>query len=315
MEFATNQDIYEIIGKLNSRYEKIASDYIRISNFFLIRSLGDKTLTVYTRKGVVSSATVSNIKEIGLSDRRTWSISNFGRICFGRSEYFNGKWSAFIDEYREINQTWKRQVFKSLIELVYGVCMMKDRIMITGDVGGDNTRVELLTRNFDKGSFSNRLCNTPLPGNAVNGYSITSIQGDRVVLAGGHTTQNGIKLATAFEGSLNENESDINWMELPSMKIERSYHAALNLENKLYVVGGGNSSYKWLDCSEVFDVVRRTWSDGPTLPYALMYPKTVTNFNESFALVIGRKPGGDLKRNVIAFDDKRGFEEVISTIF
>ena len=53
--------------------------------------------------------------------------------------------------------------------------MIKDRIVFTGDIDGEHSRVELVTRNDDKGTFSSKLCNSPLPGNTVYGYTTTRI--------------------------------------------------------------------------------------------------------------------------------------------
>ena len=124
----------------------------------------------------------------------------------------------------------------------------------TGDRISDvwRRRVELVRRDDDDGTLSSTLCKTPLPGNVVHGYSITSLV-DRVILTGGSTSYpSGITLATAYEGSLNETQTDVNWIELPSMKRERTYHANFDLGEKLYVVGGESSSSEWLDCSEFF---------------------------------------------------------------
>ena len=60
------------------------------------------------------------------------------------------------------------------------------------------------------------------------------------------------------------------------MKRERSDHAAFDLKNKLYIVGGMNRCRKLIDSSEVFDVEKRTWSGGPKLPYALSDPTAET---------------------------------------
>ena len=80
-------------------------------------------------------------------------------------------------------------------------------------------------------------------------------------------------------------KNDVNRTKLTSMKKKRSQHAAFYLENKLYIVGGKNRRDWWLDSCEVFDFVKKAWSDRPKLPYTLLYPRAVYNPNDSFALV------------------------------
>ena len=82
----------------------------------------------------------------------------------------------------------------------------------------------------------------------------------------------------------------MNWIKLPSMKKVSSYHAASISKQKLYIVGGEHGTNVWLDSSDVLDVVKRTWSEGPNLPFALSVPVVVTNQSHSFSVVIGSKP-------------------------
>ena len=148
-----------------------------------------------------------------------------------------------------------------------------------------------LSRKFRDFSITSVLCNTPLPENRHSGYSITCIHEDTVILAGGFrshpSTSKLTKLPSVFAGKLNKSEEDVIWTRLPSMKELRDCHAAFNLENKLYVVGGRDNSGKWINSCEVFDIENRKWSDGANLPNALSYPTAVTNHAHSFSVVIG----------------------------
>ena len=123
--------------------------------------------------------------------------------------------------------------------------MLKDRIMFTGGFGRVANRVEFIRNDNDDGTQSSRLCNTPLPVDEAYGYTTTSIQGEKVILVGGYKSDpHWISVETAFEGSLDQNQIDVDWINLPSMKKERSYHADLYLNNKLYIVGHITKGFK-----------------------------------------------------------------------
>ena len=106
------------------------------------------------------------------------------------------------------------------------------------------------------------------------------------------------------------------------MTTARSSHASFSVDSKLYVIGGRDVE-KWLRSSDVFDVLNRSWSIGYHLPYALPYPKAVTNGNQQFSVVVGRnlevntksykKHGYEYK--VLMFTDEHGFVEIGSVIF
>ena len=213
LEFFSDQDIDEIVRKVNTSYENIAKDFIRVTKVIVTKAAEDRLLTVFVRQGGVSSAVLSKRKGTGRISNPNWSVSHYGRIFAGGSDFLHHRqWISFIDEYDTNNTTWNRVIFKYSIlsiEYVHNACILEDRIMLSGQVSSEANRVELVKRNDDDGSLSSRLCKTPLPLNLnnlqLNGYSITSIQGVKVILAGGHT--NGAKrisMATVFEGTLNE---------------------------------------------------------------------------------------------------------------
>ena len=148
------------------------------------------------------------------------------------------------------------------------------------------------------------------------GYSVTSIDGEKIILTGGSLSDDLLLLlATTFEGSLNEKEDGMNWTKLPSMKNARWYHAAFYVRKKLYVVGGASSSGSWYGSSEVYDVLKETWLDGPKLPYALCFPTAVNIPTQSFSIVFGEKFEKSGKRGIIIFDDVQGFREIASITF
>ena len=166
----------------------------------------------------------------------------------------------------------------------------------------------------DNGFLSSRICDTPLPGMVEFGYSITSVQGEKVVLVGGYGRYpNDGSLASVFEGSLSKTEKDVNWIKLARTQESRESHAAFNRGQKLYIVGGRRLPMGWIDSCEVYDVSKRTWSKGPSLPYALMCPKAVSDQNELFSIVLGGKDDECEKFRVFIFDHELVFKEIASS--
>ena len=76
----------------------------------------------------------------------------------------------------------------------------------------------------------------------------------------------------------------------------------------LYVFGGTKISIKRLNCCEVYDVRKGTWSNGNSLSYAVDSPAVITDQNGTFALVIGRK---GRKTKMIIFGEGNGFQKEI----
>ena len=165
----------------------------------------------------------------------------------------NGERINLLHEYNEKNEKWKRLVFKPLLQITQNACFIKNGIMITGrDYFTRSIRIELMKEVDDNSYLSTTLCNTPLPDNCYSGYSITSIEVEKVILAGGLSWL-GTAQSTVFEGILDKNDEEINWTELPSFTNSRCSHAALSLNNKLYIVGGNDSHDK------VLGSIKRNW--------------------------------------------------------
>jgi len=232
-------------------------------------------------------------------------------MLHGICKYEDGKRNKFIYEFLAGAQTWKRIEFKPTIDNASNVCRIENMMMLT-ESGVQGSRVELLKVN-NNDFWSSKLCSTPLPLKHTYNYSLTSIDGVKVILAGGETCGQAYRvLASVYEGVLNERKDDVKWKKIPDFKRPRYHHTAFYLNDQLYVVGGKNCSSKWLDCSEVYDVSEGTWTKGPSLPYAMVYPIAITSKNCTFALIIGKK-SGCLESTMMIVDDENGFLEVFSS--
>lgn len=153
-----------------------------------------------------------------------------------------------------------------------------------------------------------------LPLSYVNGFSITSVEGTKVVFAGGFRYHpNYTALTVVFDGVLDENEDDIQWKQLPDFKIARSERAAFYLRYKLYIAGGVDNLTVWLDSCEVYDTLEGTWSNGPNLPCPLVCSSTATDPNGTIALIICKKNPMDQPSMIILFEDNDTFKEIDET--
>ena len=136
--------------------------------------------------------------------------------------------------------------------------------------------------------FPNRL---PGPGN--HGFSLTSTSKATVILAGGtNLTLPSIVYSAAYEGVLNEARTDIYWNQIFSLKTARCTHAAFNLGQMLYFVGGntGIRENNFTDTCEVYSVYEKSLSVGTKLPFSLGDMSALTDEAESFALIFGWEP-------------------------
>lgn len=58
--------------------------------------------------------------------------------------------------------------------------------------------------------------------------------------------------------------------------------------------------------------MKRSWSNGTNLPYALLNPTAATDHNQSFAFVIGIKSGEHKKLGITILDHEHVFKDVAS---
>ena len=115
---------------------------------------------------------------------------------------------------------------------------------------------------------------------------------------------------SVYEGVLDENKDDVKWNTLPNMERPRRYHTAFYLKNKLYIVGGMGTSWKYQGSCEVYDVSKEMWFEGPSLPFAVGYPTAITDINGTYALIVGKIKFGT---SIMIFNADNGFQEAIST--
>eukprot|EP00929_Paragymnodinium_shiwhaense_P090504 TRINITY_DN5069_c0_g1_i1.p1 TRINITY_DN5069_c0_g1~~TRINITY_DN5069_c0_g1_i1.p1 ORF type:complete len:333 (+),score=86.16 TRINITY_DN5069_c0_g1_i1:81-1079(+) len=88
--------------------------------------------------------------------------------------------------------------------------------------------------------------------------------GDWVLLVGGHDGERPLKHAEVFQPA---EEIDCRglWQDAPPMLARRAYLSANNIDNRLYVVGGGADG-RSLNTMEVFDVETAAWDSWFVIP-------------------------------------------------
>ena len=100
------------------------------------------------------------------------------------------------------------------------------------------------------------------------GLSLISILGEKVIFAGPH--ESNFRL---YEGSLNEENDDIQWLNLPSLGRIIWHHAVFYQSHSVHIVGGfalDNYGYRWQKFYNVYDINRQTLGH--------FFPKICQNF-------------------------------------
>lgn len=319
MEHLSNQDVDCSLREIDNKSHKIATDLVQSFKFLLIRERKDQTLTIYRRKGFISSIDFSEERERDISYSVIhWSISYFNRIFLAaltKEENWRSS-RIFINEFVVQDQIWT----KNLLELpfAYGkeACKIKNRLIVTENKSPRKPNIiEFLKFKDDNKSLSSTLSSTCRPGNATEGYSITSILGDKIILAGGATWSGAgsvdFRFPCVYEGTLDEDANDMKWKKLDSLINARSRHAAIYQDSKLFVFGGTGKD-GLLKSSEAYVELQRRWSIGTELPYALTSMSAVTNESENFSLILGYEDVKLKKCRIFMFEIKHGFTEIAS---
>ena len=81
LEHVSDQDIHESIRKINVRNRNIAEDLVQASRFMITISKEDLFLTIYSKKGLISSVKVTKgegrrILSIKMKNRRNFEVSS-----------------------------------------------------------------------------------------------------------------------------------------------------------------------------------------------------------------------------------------------
>ena len=147
-------------------------------------------------------------------------------------------------------------------------------IYVVGGSGAGAAPV-LEVERFDGAQWS---VETTLPGEGLNAPAAVLLDGCLYVIGG-------------FEGVSNRptdrvrcyHVAERTWTDLPPLPAPRGGHAAVVLDGKIHVVGGGNSRSTLADHS-VYDPATRTWSERAPLPRAKGSPAALAVDGRLWAL-------------------------------
>ena len=135
----------------------------------------------------------------------------------------------------------------------------------------------------------------------------------RVMLVGGCRVD-GSPSGRSFMGQLIEDETDVSWKEVSSLKHPRLEHVAFKMNNNVYVAGGIGSSDRTFSCCERYNLKENKWCmTSYKLPYPLNGASAVVCINQNVALIIGgRNNNKVVSDKVVVFTEGNGFSQLDS---
>jgi N-acetylneuraminic acid mutarotase len=147
----------------------------------------------------------------------------------------------------------------------HAVAATTDAIYVLGGTGSDGKPV-LDVERFDGKTWSRE---TSLPGEGVNAPAAAAI-GDNVFLIGGFGTTTNRPVTSVRR----YNTKTHQWTDAAPLPAPRGGHAAVVMNGRIHVLGGGNSISTISDHS-VYDPQANAWTDGAPLPRSLGSPAAV----------------------------------------
>ena len=129
------------------------------------------------------------------------------------------------------------------------------------------------------------------------------------MLVGGDTTNDGIT-NRVFEGEITEDNKDVFWKEVESMRKNRHSHLTFKMNDSVYVAGG-HSGLRDVPICERYDLKEHKWHKCEyTLPWDLYFSSVVVSVDESFALITGGTSSHISGRtnSIIIFTENHGFQ-------
>merc|ERR1719400_647713 len=144
-----------------------------------------------------------------------------------------------------------------------------------------------------KGNDSNHF---PALNSKRYGLSLTSIS-DTIYAIGGYPNKNTME-------TINLN-TDKQWKQ-EGLPFSVSRHCSVGLGNKVIVTGGSDENLNYLDTTWIYDVVSKTWSEGPKMNTKRFYHSCFQETESSSVYIAG---GKDDQRNGLSSTEKWTLEE------
>jgi N-acetylneuraminic acid mutarotase len=176
----------------------------------------------------------------------------------------------------------------------HAIVSMGDAIYAIGGTGAGGAPV-LQVERFDGKDWRDE---TTLPGEGLNAPAVVAI-GQRIYVIGGFKTVTNVPSAEVLVYDV----STHLWSNAAPLPAPRGGHAAVVVDGKIHVIGGGNSQSTLADHSE-YDPAVDTWTERAPLPRSEGSPAAVA-FNGKLYAIGGRSGGSDFG-NVYIYDPFTG---------
>ena len=256
----------------------------------------------------------------------------FSCICDGRLIVGGGKTKIHVDLHDVFEYTgghWKQLPPYSGDNGPSGANLaaayIDNHLVVCGgyESGGINNIVYILRIDANYCSQEWVTCQDRLPV-YIHSHQLTYFMGKLILTGGIEGDLEGAELATnrVWEGTFHDVGPNITWRPLPSMRIRRPCHVALALEDKLFVIGGGDVEKEEIPLmsekdEKILTVTTceyfngKTWKIGPDLDYPLYYAAATPDRNGR-SIIIGGKDSSRsyVSPKLISFHPKKGFQNI-----
>jgi N-acetylneuraminic acid mutarotase len=157
----------------------------------------------------------------------------------------------------------------------HAVIATPNAIYALAGTGSNKDGPVLAVERFDGTAWSDE---TQLPGRGLNAPAAVALEG-KILVIGGFETVTNRPTSEVLVFTLKTKQ----WDRAPNLPAPRGGHAAVLLNNKIHVVGGGNSRSTIADHS-VFDPAANRWSERAPLPRPLGSPAAVVFGGKLYAI-------------------------------
>jgi N-acetylneuraminic acid mutarotase len=188
--------------------------------------------------------------------------------------------------------TWTRAADMPTARAAHAVAATADAIYVLAGTGPDGKPVVTVDR-FDGKTWTSE---GNIPGEGLNAPAAAAIGGTVYLIGGFGTTTN--MPTTAVHKYETKSKA---WSEAAPLPAPRGGHAAVVLDGRIHVIGGGNSQ-STIDDHDVYDPKTNTWSAKAKLPRSMGSPAAVV-VNGKLYSIGGRSGPGDFG-DVHVYDPK-----------
>jgi N-acetylneuraminic acid mutarotase len=187
-------------------------------------------------------------------------------------------------------RVWQREPDMLTPRAAHAVAATADAIYVLGGTGSDAKPVLDVDR-FDGKTWTR---DTSLPSEGLNAPAAAAI-GDSIFLIGGFGTTTNRPVTSVRKYDTKRRQ----WSDAAPLPAPRGGHAAIVMNGRIHVIGGGNAVSTIADHS-IYDPQANAWTDGAPLPRSLGSPAAVVLDGKLYA--IGGRSGPSDFGDVSVYD-------------